>query len=151
MANEMDTPITKRVVVIDTEKYGVFLDYPPIYDEYNEQKIIKGVEAAVSMIFRSFYGDHRLLPQIEGLFIDITRYKHALDSEYTKMYLNTKVNQALSSVLSGMQPEITIDYDGRTQKMTYNIILLGELEIKVDNGENALNAEIEINKKKFYE
>ena len=148
LITRMEVPLTPHAV---EKGYGVFVDFPPQYDQYNRQKILTDLEAALAMIFRSFYGDYKLLPQIDGLFIDITRYKHVLDSDATIMYINQRVNDAISNVLEDMNPSIEILYDRITHMVRYVITLYGDTEVIVDNATDNLNATIEINKKKFYE
>lgn len=148
LITRMEVPLTPQAV---EKGYGVFVDFPPQYDQYNRQKILTDLEAALAMIFRSFYGDYKLLPQIDGLFIDITRYKHVLDSGATIMYINQRVNDAISNVLEDMNPSIEILYDRITHMVRYVITLYGDTEVIVDNATDNLNATIEINKKKFYE
>lgn len=146
---KMNIPITR--IDPNDNKWGVYIDYPLQFDEYSRQKILLGIEAAIAMTFRSFYGDRRLLPRVQGLFIDIQRYKHILANEYNRMRLNTIVNQALDGILSGLNPSIQVYFDEITQTMSYDITLDKDVEISVTNAETPLVAEITINTKRFYE
>ena len=67
------------------------------------------------------------------------------------MYINQRVNDAISNVLEDMNPSIEILYDRITHMVRYVITLYGDTEVIVDNATDNLNATIEINKKKFYE
>lgn len=146
---ELEMPVTH----IDPDKnpYGMYVDRPLEFDEYNRQKMLLGTTAAVEFIFRSFYGDFRLLPRIQGLFIDVNRYKHALNSEYNKMRINSKVNEAIGNMLSDLNPDIVVDFDNVLQQMNYTIIMENGFQIVNENAESPKNAEFKINTKKFYE
>lgn len=146
---ELEMPVTH----IDPEKnpYGIYVDKPVVFDEYNRQKVITGTSAAVNFIFRSFYGDFRLLPRIQGLFIDVNRYKHTLDSEYNKMRINSKVNEAIGTMLIDLNPQINIDFNPVLQQMNYSITMENGFEIINDDASSPKNAEFKINTKKFYE
>lgn len=146
--NELQRPITK---VYDSDNYGIYVDFPLDYDIYNRQKILTGLKAAIPFIFNSFYGDYRLLPQVQGLYIDILRYKNILDSEVVIQKVKNRVNTALQGVLTDLNPSIDIEFDAINQKMVYQIHLEGNVTLEVENAEDLLNAEITINKKKFYE
>ena len=145
---ELMLPVTE---VLETDNYGIYVDFPPMYNDYNRQMILTDINCAISMIFRSFYGSYTSLPQIEGLFIDIVRYKHILDTDLAKMNLNQIVNEALSEVLEGLIPNITTGYDPITGKMQYHITLQGKVSFEVNDAENPLIANIRLNEKKFYE
>lgn len=146
---QLEMPTTH--IDVDNNPYGKYVDRPLEYDEYNRQRIVVGNEAAVNFIFRSFYGDFRLLPRIQGLFIDVVRYKHTLGSEYNKMRINTRVNESLGTVLEDLSPQIVVDFNPAEEKMTYSISMENGLEIENKDGESPMNAEIKINTKKFYE
>ena len=145
----LNSPV--RYIDPEDNPYNIYIDYPPQFDEYRMQKILVDVQAAITFIFRSFYGDYRLLPQIQGLFVDIQRYKHILDSDLNRTKINTMVNAALSDMLKDMSPTIDIGYDPNTSKMTYSITLRSDVKISVDNAESPLYAEIKLNNKKFYD
>ena len=46
--NELQKPITK---VLDTDNFGIYVDFPLDYDIYNRQKILTGLKAAIPFIF----------------------------------------------------------------------------------------------------
>lgn len=147
--NELKMPVHE--IDPDNNTYGIYIDKPALFDEYSKQKTLLGIEAAINFIFRSFYGDHRLLPRVQGLFIDVHRFKHTLDSEYNKMRINSIVNEAISAMLKDLTPTINIEYDSINQMMSYNITLQGEINLEVKNGENPNTAVLKINTKKFYD
>lgn len=146
--NEINVPITTED---NLEKYGIYVDFPPVYDKYRRQKILVEIEAAVEFILRAFYGDYRLLPQVEGMFIDIRRYKHILNQPGTSTRLATMVENSLGAVLEDLTPSINVEYDESHEMMIYHITIYGNTELSVTDGLDLRNAEISINKKKFYE
>ena len=153
MAYDIIKDLEMPVTHIDPDKnpYGVFVDRPLMFDEYNRQKIFLGTNAAVEFIFRSFYGDFRLLPRIQGLFIDIARFKHSLGSEYNKMRINSRVNESIGTMLTDLNPNIVVDYDEVTQQMNYTITMENGFQVINDDADSPKNAEFKINTKKFYE
>ncbi len=136
---------------IDKNPYGMYLDFPLAFDEYGRQKAETNADACISFILRAMYGDRKLLPQIQGTMLDITRFKHQLDTDYTKDLLQTRLNESIGAVMHEMAPEIELDYDPLTQHMSYNITVNGQRKARVTKAENIFDAEIEINTKKFYE
>jgi hypothetical protein len=146
-----ELPIPIHDIDPENNTYGIYIDKPAMFDEYGKQKVLTGIEAAINFIFRSFYGDHRLIPRVQGLFIDVMRWKHVLGSEYNKMRINTAVNEALSAMLKDLTPVINIEFDPITQTMNYNITLNGEINMDVRNADDLNSAIIKINTKKFYE
>lgn len=147
--SELSVPVHE--IDPDNNTYGIYIDKPTMFDEYGKQKTLTGIETAINFIFRSFYGDHRLLPRIQGLFIDVHRWKHVLDSEYNKMRINAAVNEAISAMLKDLTPIININYDPISQTMTYDITLNGEINMQVRDADDLNSAIIKINTKKFYE
>ncbi len=145
---DIDVPITTKD---NLEKYGIYVDFPPVFDKYKRQRILVEIEAAVEFILRAFYGDYRLLPQVEGMFIDIRRYKHILNQPGTNTRLATMVENSLGAVLEDLTPSIDVQYDESHEMMIYNITIYGDTELTVNDGLDLSNAEISINKKKFYE
>lgn len=133
------------------EGYGKYIDYVPEYNIYNRQKVEKYVDAAIQYTLRSIYCRESLLPQVPDLFIDLERYKHALDSYDVLLHIKTHVETALSAILREYNPEIKMEYNTDTASLLYEINFKGEGVVQLVNGQSLLRASIKINKKKFYE
>ena len=99
---------SKYKATTENELYEYYIDYPPTYNEYGKQLIERDIDNALSCIFRSFYGSRTLLPEVPGLFIDIERYSHILDSLENRMELNTLVNQVVQKICGEMNPEVNV-------------------------------------------
>lgn len=135
----------------DNEVYEFYIDYPPGYNEYGKQLIERDLDNALSCIFRSFYGSRTLLPEVPGLFIDIERYTHILDTIANRLDVNSQVNAIVNRICGKLMPEVSVEYDSVTQKLTYNIGMQGEFLLKVEQGGDLDTAEVVTMNKKFYE
>ena len=133
------------------EGYGQYIDYVPEYNIYNKQKVETYVDAAIQYALRSIYCRESLLPQVPNLFIDLERFKHALDSYDVLLHIKNHVEIALSSILKEYNPEISMEYNTDTNMLLYEIDFKGEGTVQIVNGQSLLRASIKINKKKFYE
>lgn len=147
MADRIDN--TQRAT-LENELYTHYVDYPPTYNDFNNQLVERDLDNALACIFRSFYGSRTLLPEVPNLFIDIERYTHSLDTLSNRLAINTIVNEVVWNICGEMSPQVDVEYDKVSQLLTYKISLEGEFLLKVEAGETLRTARI-INDKKFYE
>lgn len=147
----MDQIQNKYKATADNELYEFFIDYPPSYNEYGKQLIERDLDNALSCIFRSFYGSRSLLPEVPGIFVDIERYTHVLETIENRLEINATINSIINKICGELAPQISVEYDYNTQKLTYNISMRGEFLLKVEQGGTLDTATmIEMNKK-FYD
>lgn len=147
----MDATTNKYKITTDNELYEHYIDYPPAYNEYGKQLVERDMDNALSCIFRSFYGSRTLLPEVPGLFLDIERYTHVLDSLDNRIAINTDVNTVVDRICRELNPSISVSYDEATQKMSYDINMKGHFLLSVENGNTYEEATIAKMEKRFYE
>ena len=135
---------------LENESYSFYVDYPPAYNEYNKQLVERDLDNAISCIFRSFYGSRTLIPEVPGIFVDIERYTHILDTLSNRLTINTLINDVIWRICGKMNPNVDVEYDRLQQKLSYSISMQGEFLLKVEQADQLESAEI-INGKKFYE
>ncbi len=135
---------------LENESYSFYVDYPPAYNEYNKQLVERDLDNAISCIFRSFYGSRTLIPEVPGIFVDIERYTHILDTLSNRLAINTLINDVIWRICGKMNPNVDVEYDRLQQKLSYSISMQGEFLLKVEQADQLESAEI-INGKKFYE
>lgn len=136
---------------LENEDYEFYIDYPPAYNEYNKQLVERDLDNAVSCIFRSFYGSRTLIPEVPGIFVDIERYTHILDTLNNRLAINTLINDVVWKICGKMNPNIEVEYDRLQQKMSYNISMQGKFLLKVEQAEQLESAELNLSGKRFYE
>mgnify|MGYP001243280742 CR=1 FL=1 len=141
----------KMRATTDNEFYEFYVDYPPTYNEYGKQLVERDLDNALSCIFRSIYGSRTLLPEVPGLFIDIERYTHILDTIDNRLAVNTIVNDTIFRICGELNPEVTVEYDTISQMLTYNISMRGKFLLKVEQADSLDTAEITTMTKKFYD
>lgn len=132
-------------------EYGIFYDYVPDYNIYTRQKIESGLEAAIMYTLRSIYSKRTLLPQVPGLFLDMERWRHKLDSDESLMAIKKEFESNLSGIMGQYNPAIEFDYNKATGLLKYTVTYSGHGSVQVYNGETLLKANIKINKKKFFD
>ena len=135
---------------LENESYSFYVDYPPAYNEYNKQLVERDLDNAISCIFRSFYGSRTLIPEVPGIFVDIERYTHILDTLSNRLTINTLINDVIWRICGKMNPNVDVEYVRLQQKLSYSISMQGEFLLKVEQADQLESAEI-INGKKFYE
>ena len=132
------------------KQYKHYIDFLPARDIYNRQKVIKLMDACLNFSLTSIYSRRELLPQLQGMFIEIERFRHSLDSIEILQFIKTEVEKNLSSLLLDYTPTIELSYDAETGILDYTINFYGEGEITVSNGSTLHTASFNINKKKFH-
>lgn len=150
MATNLDLE-EKAKPTLENENFLFYIDYPPTYNEYNKQLVERDLDNALSCIFRSFYGARTLLPEVPGLFVDIERYTHIIDTLSNRLAINAEINAIVWRICGDLSPQVNVEYNRLTQQMTYWISMRGNFLLKVDQANNLETAEILYNGKKFYE
>ena len=135
----------------DNELYEHYVDYPPSYNEYGKQLVERDLDAALSSIFRSFYGARTLLPEVPGLFVDIERYVHILTTLDNRLEMNSIVIEVIQRICGELRPEVSVSYDEANKMLTYDIAMEGNFILKVEAGNTYDEAIVRRMDKKFYE
>ena len=143
--------VKKFKATSDNELYEHYVDYPPSYNEYGKQLVERDLDAALSSIFRSFYGARTLLPEVPGLFVDIERYIHILTTLDNRMEMNSIVNEVIQKICGDLRPEVSVSYDEANKSLTYDIAMEGNFILKVEAGNTYDEAIVRRMDKKFYE
>lgn len=133
------------------KEYGHYIDFVPSRDIYNNQKVIKLMDAALSFALTSMYSRRELLPQLEGMFVEVERFRHSLDSIAILQHIKSTVEENLNSIMIDYTPTLELTYDRDTGRLDYTIQFYGKGELKVTNGATLTTASFKINNKKFYD
>lgn len=128
-------------------------DYPLEFDEFNKQKVLKNIDAAIPMIMRLLHCKVNTLPSLPDLFLDIERYKHVLMSTVDQLAVDRDIKQKLNKCFNEFQPEVVSVIDRFKQKVDITITLHDEysmVKISVLDSQSRDDMKIYIDKKAFY-
>ena len=132
-------------------KFDMYTDYLPARDEYNKHLIEREVTSAIAYALRSIYSIYSLLPQLRGLFLDIERFRHSMDSVEVLLHIKNQVESNLNSILGEYIPSIELSYDKDDGILNYTVQFYGHGEVKIYNGATLLTAVLKYNGKRFYD
>lgn len=139
-------------MILSDRNYEIlYMEYTLSKDKYGKQQVLYNTDAGISFISSCLYSDRGLLPMVPGLFVDLDKKKHMIDSDANLALLTQEITEKISTYIQDLSPDVTITYDRLKQMFSISIVIQSGTKITLAAAENSNTVQLKVNNKKFNE